>query len=57
MSARTVEEMKQPEEGAAAGAARVDRDAELVASLRRQDPTAPEALVSALVAVAVTPLT
>ena len=46
MSARTVEEMKQPEEGAAAGAARVDRDAELVASLRRQDPTAPEALVA-----------
>jgi hypothetical protein len=49
MSARTVEEMKQPEEGAAAGAARVDRDAELVASLRRQDPTAPEALVSTFV--------
>jgi RNA polymerase sigma-70 factor (ECF subfamily) len=46
MSARTVEEMKQPEEGAAAGAARVDRDAELVAALRRQDPTAPEALVT-----------
>ena len=46
MSARTVEEMKQPEEGAAAGAARVDRDAELVAALRRQDPTASEALVT-----------
>ena len=46
MSARTVEEMKQPEDGAAAGAARVDRDAELVAALRRQDPTAPEALVT-----------
>ena len=30
MSARTVEEMKQPEDGAAAGVARVDRDAELV---------------------------
>ena len=46
MSARTVEEMKQPEDGAAAGVARVDRDAELVAALRRQDPTAPEALVT-----------
>ena len=46
MSTRTVEEMKQPEDGAAAGVARVDRDAELVAALRRQDPGAPEALVA-----------
>jgi RNA polymerase sigma-70 factor (ECF subfamily) len=46
MSAQTVEEMKQPEEGAPVGPTRVDRDAALVEALRRQDPTAPESLVA-----------
>lgn len=46
MSSQTMEEMKQPEEGAPVGPARVDRDAALVEALRRQDPTAPESLVA-----------
>ena len=47
MSAPAAQRMKQPDDGASVETPRVDRDADLVASLRRQDPTAPDALVAA----------
>ena len=46
MSAPATQRMK-PDDGASVETPRVDRDADLVASLRRQEPTAPDALVAA----------
>jgi RNA polymerase sigma-70 factor (ECF subfamily) len=47
MSAPALERLKQPEGTATNGSARIDRDARLVETLRRQDPGAAEALVAA----------